>query len=158
MSAIYKNGIAYGGAASAANLISATSGDGTATNVQAELNNINENISSLNDDLTYTEGSGIVSNQYCTCNYWWVKRGHIATLSINMTPLQDIVSSTGSVQEESNMPVPYDDIYGAVYPQNTPGDKIGRSFSLTHGGAFVFYGPYTKDHVYKAGNTFVVAL
>lgn len=52
MSAIYKNGIAYGGAASAANLISATGGDGTATNVQAELNNINENISSLNDDLT----------------------------------------------------------------------------------------------------------
>ena len=51
MSAIYKNGIAYGGAASAANLISATGGDGTATNVQAELDNINENISSLNNDL-----------------------------------------------------------------------------------------------------------
>lgn len=52
MSAIYKNGIAYGGAASAANLISATGGDGTATNVQAELDNINENISTLNNDLT----------------------------------------------------------------------------------------------------------
>lgn len=51
MSAIYKNGIAYGGAASAANLISATDAEGAATNVQAELDNINENISSLNDNL-----------------------------------------------------------------------------------------------------------
>ena len=45
MSAIYKNGIAYGGAASAANLISATDASGGASNVQAQLN-------SLNDDLT----------------------------------------------------------------------------------------------------------
>lgn len=52
MSAIYKNGIAYGGAASAANLISATDASGGASNVQAELDNINENITSLNDDLT----------------------------------------------------------------------------------------------------------
>ena len=52
MSAIYKNGIAYGGAASTANLISATGGDGTATNVQAQLDTINENITSLNDDLS----------------------------------------------------------------------------------------------------------
>lgn len=51
MSAIYKNGIAYGGAASAANLISATDASGGASNVQAELDNINENISSLNDNL-----------------------------------------------------------------------------------------------------------
>lgn len=52
MSAIYKNGIAYGGAASAANLISATDAEGAATNVQAQLDTINENITSLNDDLT----------------------------------------------------------------------------------------------------------
>lgn len=51
MSAIYKNGIAYGGTASSANLISATDAEGSSTNVQAELDNINENISSLNDSL-----------------------------------------------------------------------------------------------------------
>lgn len=38
MSAIYKNGIAYGGAASTADLISATDADGGASNVQAQLN------------------------------------------------------------------------------------------------------------------------
>ena len=49
MSAIYKNGIAYGGAASAANLISATDASGGASNVQAQLNSLNDNLTNKLD-------------------------------------------------------------------------------------------------------------
>lgn len=56
MSAIYKNGIAYGGAASAANLIQATDINGDASNVQAELNKKLENNNIVNNGLTVEEG------------------------------------------------------------------------------------------------------
>lgn len=158
MSAIYKNGIAYGGAASAANLISATGGDGTATNVQAELDTINENITSLNDDLAYSTGEGTFSNQYCTCQFWWVKTGNITSLAVNMVPAQNISTSTGSMSVLSDIPIPYMDTYGAVSPRDSLSDSTNRVSMFTHAGNITFHGPYTKDSVYRTSFTFIVAV